>query len=256
MEEFEELYFQKFRDYMKTGNESILLSIYDDIRVILSSADIDTSDVLEVHLEAFREFAKVEHAGSPVPWIYIEQSMQFLAQVLIAMDIYRRKFAEMAFYDPLTSLGNRRLFREISERELLRAKRYNRQFSIALIDLKKFKNINDTYGHEVGDLALQKFAQIMKDSFRRSDSLFRIGGDEFVALFTETNREQTEKALERFLQKLKREKLKLEDGTELTIEANIGLATFPEDGSSLSELLQTADLKMYRAKKSEKNVEW
>ncbi len=252
MANFSEIYRKKFFYYMQTQDEGVLLSIYDDIKKYLVFEDIDTSDVLELHLEVLREFARVEHPGTMLPWSYIENSTQFLAQVLIALDLNRRTFAELALYDPLTSLGNRRLFREISERETTRAQRYNKTFSLILFDLKKFKQINDQYGHEIGDQALKKFAEVMRNSFRRSDSLFRIGGDEFVALLPETDREKAKVVLKRFFENLKSTQLKI-NGESIAIAANAGIAVFPEDGTEITQLLQTADIKMYEAKKSQKN---
>jgi len=155
----------------------------------------------------------------------------------------RRLLEEAALTDPLTGLPNRRAFERAFLEELKRAERYGYPLSLAVMDLRGFKPVNDRLGHAAGDLALLKVAEALQRERRNGDRVFRWGGDEFAALFPHTGKEGATKAALRYARAI--EALCFEG---LCLGVNIGLATFPEDGTTADALLSAADTRMYQAK--------
>lgn len=176
------------------------------------------------------------------------------AAVVIAtfIDITEQKQAEdrltqLANHDALTGLPNRRLLNDRLQIAIANAQRHQSQVAIALIDLDKFKPVNDELGHDYGDLLLIQLAQRLIALTRGSDTCARIGGDEFLLVLSDqSNTEQTLQSLARVHQELKKP-FKLY-GHMVSISASIGVASYPEDGESLNQLIRRADQAMYRAK--------
>ncbi|GAA5336442.1 diguanylate cyclase [Thermus hydrothermalis] len=155
----------------------------------------------------------------------------------------RHLLEEAALTDPLTGLQNRRAFDRYFLEELKRAERYGYPLSLAILDLKGFKPVNDRLGHAVGDLALIKVAEVLKRERRNGDRVFRWGGDEFAVLFPHTPKKGAIAAAYRYARAIEH----LCFG-EICLGVNIGVATYPEDGTSADELLSVADTRMYQAK--------
>ncbi|MFN4070618.1 MAG: diguanylate cyclase domain-containing protein [Thermus caldifontis] len=155
----------------------------------------------------------------------------------------RKLLEEAALTDPLTGLANRRAFDRLLQEELQRAERYGYPVSLAVLDLKGFKTVNDRLGHAVGDLALMKVAEAMERERRNGDRLFRWGGDEFAVLFPHTAKSGAIAALLRYAKAIQGLCF---DG--ICLGVNIGVATYPEDGTTPDELLSAADTRMYEAK--------
>ncbi|TBH20082.1 diguanylate cyclase [Thermus thermamylovorans] len=155
----------------------------------------------------------------------------------------RKLLEEAALTDPLTGLGNRRAFERLLLEELRRAERYGHPLSLAILDLRGFKQVNDRLGHTVGDLALMKVAEALERERRNGDRLFRWGGDEFAALFPHTPKAGALIAAHRYARAIAG--LCFEG---LCLGVNIGLAAYPEDGETPDALLSAADTRMYRAK--------
>lgn len=175
-----------------------------------------------------------------------------LSAIMDATRIKRRqaKLEEQAYRDPLTGLANRRFLRETVHQTLALAERHGRQLALAYLDLSDFKAINDRLGHEVGDEVLRVAGQRIVEGVRDSDLVSRIGGDEFVILFTEVEgtegaREVSRRMLERFRAPIR------VHGHELRISADVGLALFPDHGEEVDQLLRRADVAMYRAKRAD-----
>lgn len=148
------------------------------------------------------------------------------------------------YIDDLTGLYNRR-FLNIKARECLRIEGgADSHISILLIDLDHFKNINDTYGHSMGDSVLQEFASFLKELVRGNDSVFRYGGDEFVCILPETAYEHAESISYRFI-----EQCRLTEFSRVRITMSIGIASFPHDGKQWNELFDIADQRLYSAKR-------
>lgn len=154
----------------------------------------------------------------------------------------------MSYHDPLTGLPNRRLFEEISEKMLTLAKRENKPLSILFMDLDKFKPINDTYGHQVGDEVMKLVAGRLERFARSSDTVSRFGGDEFVTLAYDCAKQDAKALAERLIKAIE-EPMKIDQLT-LQLSASVGIATFPEDGDELTKLIRVADERLYMAKKS------
>ncbi|WP_246691985.1 MULTISPECIES: EAL domain-containing protein [unclassified Methylobacterium] len=154
---------------------------------------------------------------------------------------------EMARLDPLTGLPNRLLLRERLAEALARLQRSGEACALLLIDLDRFKPVNDTLGHPVGDALLAKVADRLRSTVRPTDTVARIGGDEFVILQTDIREAGNTQALARRIVDLIG-RTYMVDGHLLTIGASVGVALAPADGESADKLLKNADLALYRAK--------
>lgn len=173
-------------------------------------------------------------------------------------EITARKEAEetirrMAYYDALTGLASRQLFGEMLQQSLAQAQRDHRLLAVLFLDLDRFKEINDTYGHSFGDEFLQAAAQRLKGCFRRErDIVARRGGDEFIVLLPQIeNIAEAVHMAENILQAFD-EPFSL-GGKQLAITTSIGVAVFPEDGRDAETLIKNADMAMYRAKERGRN---
>ncbi len=173
-------------------------------------------------------------------------------------DNREQEIKQIAFYDVLTSLPNRRLLQDRLQHAMLVSKRYGKTGAVLFIDLDKFKLLNDTHGHEKGDLLLKQVAQRLKGSVRQSDTVSRYGGDEFIVMLENLNedmntaKEQTIRIAGNILERLKTP-YQLDD-IEYYSSPSIGIAMFDEHGDTDDALLRNADTAMYQAKKSGGNV--
>jgi diguanylate cyclase (GGDEF)-like protein/PAS domain S-box-containing protein len=171
----------------------------------------------------------------------------FVGRVIIAQDVSERKtYQEQASRDPLTNLANRRAFQRDGEAMLAKAKQEGFSVALLYLDLDRFKPVNDTYGHEMGDILLQKVAIRLKETLRATDLLARIGGDEFVLMLTATQGNDIVEVCNRLLTDIRRPFHV--SGHQLSIGVSIGIAFCPEHTSDLDELLKYADNAMYEAK--------
>lgn len=173
------------------------------------------------------------------------------------LDITHRKESEdtirqLAYYDSLTGLPNRVLFLDRLTLALIKAERDEENLTIMMIDVDKFKEINDTFGHNGGDLLLKEIGQRLTGFLRKSDTVARLGGDEFVALLPETGHEDDiGKIADKILDEIQKP-LSL-DGRSVQATISIGLAFYPKDGQTVELLLKNADRAMYRAKELGRN---
>jgi diguanylate cyclase (GGDEF)-like protein len=156
-----------------------------------------------------------------------------------------------ATIDPLTGCHNRRGFDEILGVEISRARRSGRPFTMALLDIDHFKKINDEFGHEVGDHALQRIGRAVRHSFRTTDSACRYGGEEFAMIFPETGKDEGLRLAERL--RLLIESLPPTAEVPRALTASFGVATFPDDGRDPTELIRGADRALYQAKANGRN---
>ncbi|MDB4948614.1 MAG: diguanylate cyclase with sensor [Gemmatimonadetes bacterium] len=156
-----------------------------------------------------------------------------------------------ATIDPLTGCHNRRGFDEILSVEFARARRYNRPLSVVLLDIDHFKHINDDFGHEVGDHALQRIGRAVRHTFRATDSACRYGGEEFALIFPETGKEEAFRLAERL--RILIEQLPPNAEVPRSLTASFGIASFPDDAVETAELLRAADRALYQAKARGRN---
>jgi diguanylate cyclase (GGDEF)-like protein/PAS domain S-box-containing protein len=167
-------------------------------------------------------------------------------------DITERKLMEeaikhMATHDALTGLPNRRLFNDRIVMEMARARRGHHIVAVLLLDLDNFKEVNDTLGHSIGDVVLKKVGGRLQSIFRESDTVARMGGDEFMVILPELEEKHDVKVtLQRILDTIS-EPLTISDHT-IHLGTSIGVAFFPEDGEDVDTIIKNADIAMYRAK--------
>jgi diguanylate cyclase (GGDEF)-like protein/PAS domain S-box-containing protein len=176
---------------------------------------------------------------------------------LIIRDLTDRKRAEehieyLAYHDELTGIPNRAHFHRAFEHALATTQRYGLRCALMLVDLDRFKNINDTIGHEAGDQLLKQVAARLRACLRDSDLIARLGGDEFVILMLDASTVEAVNAVALKILEATSRPLLIDD-QEFLITASIGITTYPHDGNDLQTLLKNSDVAMYRAKESGKN---
>ncbi len=174
------------------------------------------------------------------------------ASVALAQFDLRQKIEHQAFHDALTGLPNRRLFENRLELALAQAERYGTIFATMFIDLDGFKHVNDTLGHEVGDELLLAVTKRLKERTRDSDTLARMGGDEFALIITNLRYKDDAIRVGQSYLALFQEIFEVA-AHSLSVGASIGISLYPSDGQDLSSLLRHADSAMYQAKNAGKN---
>ena len=162
---------------------------------------------------------------------------------------YEEKIQQMAFHDSLTGLPNRKLFSDRLGIVLAQAKRNKKKVGIVMLDLDNFKDVNDTLGHDVGDTLLKAVAERLSGTLRKSDTVARFGGDEFVLIFPDM--EVIEEAIQ-VVQKIidRFHKPFLIDTHQLVVTTSIGIAVYPNDGMDEEILIKNADIAMFQAKQA------
>lgn len=176
----------------------------------------------------------------------------------VATDVTERsraaaEMSRFAYYDHLTLLPNRRLFHDRLQMLLTQAKREQNRVGLMLIDLDRFKPVNDNLGHAVGDLLLKAVAARMQDCLRESDTLARIGGDEFVVLLPGLGSEMHAMGVAEKIRQALNEPFSLAGGYKVSIACCIGIAIYPDHGKEEKRLMKNADDAMYAAKEAGRN---
>lgn len=170
----------------------------------------------------------------------------------IMRDVTKRKKAEetisfMAYHDALTGLPNRVLFEDRLSLVLVQARRSRQKFALAMLDLDKFKDVNDTLGHHVGDRLLRSVGNHLRSSLRKGDTVARMGGDEFMLLFPDVKQVENCFALAQKIVESLRHPFYL-GSHKLCVTASVGVAVYPDDGMDFVTLKKRADASMYKAK--------
>ena len=166
-----------------------------------------------------------------------------------AVAVNKAQLWDMAVTDSLTGLYLRRYFMVKLQEEIHRAERYDKIISVIMADLDRFKDINDTHGHDVGDRALEAISQFLQKNIRDVDTIARYGGEEFVMLIPDADKESAFSLAERLREELAR--VNLDNLPPITI--SLGIATYPVDGTDIDDLIKKADAAMYAAKKAGRN---
>jgi diguanylate cyclase (GGDEF)-like protein len=173
-----------------------------------------------------------------------------ITELLSGMKQSLEREYQLARTDPLTCLSNTRAFQEFAAKEINRAARYKRPFTIAYIDIDNFKVINDTLGHHAGNTLLRVMADTLQKNIRATDIASRLGGDEFVVILPETGEEQAKTAIDK-IQKSLMDTMK---ANNWSVTFSIGLATCIVPPCSVDEMLRLADNLMYSVKSCGKNA--
>lgn len=207
-------------------------------------------ELQQTHKNGSMVWVEVKTAG-----IYNEQH-EFIGVVGITRDLTERKLAEqqmqhIAQHDSLTGLPNRLLFHDRLEQALHFCSRHERQLAVLLLDLNKFKPVNDQFGHAAGDELLVAIGERLRALLRASDTVARIGGDEFVVLLPQLDSPSEAEWVAQKIRHALSEPFELAAAT-VQIGTSIGIARFPEDGDTEDQLLQIADVRMYQQKQAER----
>ena len=164
----------------------------------------------------------------------------------------RLELSRKASFDGLTGLFNHEYFQNMLRQEFASSRRYNRPLGLILIDIDHFKQFNDTWGHQVGDLVLREVAQLIRSNCRDSDVVARYGGEEMVIIMPSTNMPYAEEVAERTRANIEQHRI-LHDGHELTVTISLGLAMLEPDVADKDELISRADDALYRSKENGRN---
>jgi diguanylate cyclase (GGDEF)-like protein len=202
----------------------------------------DRSQILSGHLMVFRDITDRKQVEKRLR--YVNDRLQ---AHLIEIGLLQSKLREQAIRDPLTDLFNRRYLEETLDRELSRAAREEYPICIIMIDLDHFKRINDTYGHEAGDLVLKAIADVLAEQSRRGDFACRYGGEEFVIVMPNVRLETAYERAESLRQSLTLLRVPHEYYS-LSVTISMGIACLPENGQTREMILRAADQALYAAK--------
>ncbi|HMC70208.1 MAG TPA: sensor domain-containing diguanylate cyclase, partial [Mycobacteriales bacterium] len=187
--------------------------------------------------------------GAPFGDTDLETIQSFAGQAAVAIDnvLLHQEAQRLSVTDGLTGLGNYRFFQQTLAREVDRAARFGRPLSLLMLDLDRFKQVNDVHGHQVGDAVLVQVADRIREEVREVDEVARYGGEEFVVVLPETGEEGAEHLAERICERIRSRPLHSSAG-DLGVTVSIGVAVYPEHGDSPASLVRAADLALYVAK--------
>ena len=175
-----------------------------------------------------------------------------LGLILMISQRHQLELDRQASYDGLTGSLNRRAFERVAESEWSRAVRHDLPLSVLVLDLDRFKALNDTHGHDAGDLWLKSFADLCRGLLRREDLLCRYGGEEFLALLPQTSGEAAMQVAERIRRSVEGMRI-AHNGTDIAVTVSIGVATWNETVTDLKTMIAAADRALYRAKAAGRN---
>jgi diguanylate cyclase (GGDEF)-like protein len=237
---------------MKTGKPLIVPDLYIDPRTFRPNPGFRSG--IFAPLVVHRRPIGVLSAYQAVPGAFTDAEFNLLTVVARyltgAVEVARlhEQLKEIAATDALTGLANRRCFLDRLTSEMARSRRAGYELSVALLDLDRFKIVNDVYGHAVGDDVLIRVAEVLTRAIRASDLAARFGGDEFVLLLPETNHAQAEEVLSR----LRGLEIRVPGlpGTGAPVSFSWGIAAWPQDGADMEQLLQVADRRLYDMKQA------
>jgi diguanylate cyclase (GGDEF)-like protein len=232
---------------------NLLDKVAHNAKALLGFFNIDPANMKPYH-------EMLEEANEELRKLNVDHA-QLILQLKRAKEKYRRvalqlkqandKLRELSTRDGLTGLYNQRYFHDALNKELSRAARYKRAFSLIIFDIDKFKQINDTYGHLQGDLVLHEVARIIQSQCRNTDIVCRYGGDEFAIIMPETNTSNNAAIAMRIVKAVNSTKIKLSQD-EITISISMGITTYiPNlENKNASDLIGAADKALYHSKQS------
>lgn len=225
------------------------------------------NQALQKVIESGRSYRGIELKLKPVTGqnMWVSLSMSRVADsenpytIIQFVDITKRKEEEsellrLATQDHLTELSNRKVFDENLSMSIKQAKRYNRQGAVVYIDLDNFKGINDTFGHKAGDCILKEVGKVLRDVFRETDTVSRIGGDEFAVIMNEVDCDEAQRKANIIEEKIKKIRIKAH-GKNVSVTASMGVQIFNgHNCPSEEDIVEGADKAMYSKKAASKNT--
>jgi len=247
-----------------------LLLLRRGARARFNSADLASAAIISILSElCFTLYANVNDLYSLLGHLYKIAAYYFIFRAVFVVSVrepYRRLSEEidehrrteqrleyLAHHDPLTGLPNRVLLHDRIEQAMAQARRDGGKFAVVLMDLDQFKNVNDSLGHGAGDALLLAVAQRLRASLRETDTICRLGGDEFLLLFHDLREREAVLPILASLQAQLSTPVAVE-GNEMRVSASFGVTFYPDDGRDLETLQRQADTAMYRAKDSGRNT--
>ncbi|MCP4252431.1 MAG: EAL domain-containing protein [Candidatus Scalindua sp.] len=265
----------------ESGNETLALTLQHDFALIILDVQMPDMDGFEV-----AELLRGKKETSQIPIIFVtaiskEQKYVFkgynsgavdylfkpidtdiiVSKVRVFVELYRQRkliekqtlsLEQLAFYDPLTRLPNRTLFFDRFTQALAHAKRGNNIVALLSIDLDRFKKVNDSLGHDVGDLLLKEVSERFKGFLRGADTVARLGGDEFAIILSDNSTAYNVSIVAQKVIDTISEPFHLKDYT-CSVGTSIGIAVYPSDGDDIEHLTKNADIAMYHAKDEGRN---
>jgi diguanylate cyclase (GGDEF)-like protein len=232
------------QNWVNVGGESYLISSYGNGFYL----KLD-------HLDQVLGVLSIQALKLPVyrsQYINLSLSIIHLCSLAISNSRLFEQVHILAITDSLTSLFNRRHFYELAEKEYLRSKRYHHPFSMMMLDIDYFKQVNDQYGHIVGDQVLKHIASLCQKNIRQVDLIGRFGGEEFIFLLPETSKENAKKFAERLVKIIFDTPLKL-DSKQINVSVSVGVASFEENDLPFEEIIRRSDDALYEAKRKGRN---
>lgn len=233
-----------FVEKMATPSEKTVLLDSARYLDIHTTPLYDKNQVLSGRLMVFRDITERKQVEKR-----LRQANDKLQGQLIEIGLLQSKLREQAIRDPLTNLFNRRYLEETLDRELSRAARENYSVCLIMMDIDHFKRVNDTYGHEAGDLVLKAISEVLSEYSRRGDFACRYGGEEFVVVMPNISLETAYERAEDLRQSLTQLCVPYEYYS-LSVTISMGIACYPENGQTRQMILRAADQAMYGAKEA------
>lgn len=233
--------------------------VYDEDREVMESAIRYTCSTRKEYLVECR----LQSRGGAAIWTETKMNPILDAQdnvttlLLVTRDITERKHSEemihhLAYHDPLTDLPNRRMYIQHLNREIRQAKRFHSQLAVLFLDMDRFKDVNDSFGHETGDMLLIEAAKRLGECIKPGDLVARLGGDEFTILLNQlTDAQEAAAVAEAIIQRMQQPIVIR--GQELNLSCSIGISLFPKDGDQAEDLLKRADTALYTIKAQGRN---
>lgn len=236
----------------------IILSDNTDRGIVRECLKLGSSDFIQKPFHAEEFILKIDHSIE----LY-EQSKALrelknrykadYEKVSKLNEVHEEELKRLAYFDSLTGLANRVLFMNTLSHEIATAKRSGNIFAVFYMDLDKFKDINDSLGHDIGDEVLIQTAQKLRQTMREEDTIARLGGDEFTIILHEINSPEDASLVAQKLITAFNEPMQLSE-EDKAISISIGIAIYPQDGQDASSLIKHADMAMYEAKESGRNT--
>lgn len=211
-------------------------TISDDIELLLHVSGDSEKAVTQIkkNLEVFENYIT-------------ESKPEIISQNLT--DILRHS----SYTDQLTGLYNRKYLDEFIEKTTPQALRTRTNYGVLMVDIDYFKMVNDTYGHDIGDIALRRLSKVLKESIRESDVAFRFGGEEFIILLYNCEESKIQQIAENIRTKFEKEKIVVDKNTSFSKTLSIGISLFPKDADSFWKVIKFADIALYHAKDTGRN---